>query len=94
MRRMYIENEIVYAVLFLWIVYGLHTLMKIRDERHRKEIEKQERYSVQGYYRKQFYPKENIHRTIYVEGHDRHFNPYIDNTKVNYFNEYEEGEED
>ena len=87
---MYIENEIVYAVIFLWIAYGLHTLIKIRDEKQKKETKEKERYDVQGYYRKQFYPKENIHKTIYVEGHSRHFNPYIDNTKVNYFKEEEE----
>ena len=73
---MYIENEIVYAVVFLWAAYGLHMLMKIRDERRMKEEQEKEKYSVEGYYRRQFYPKENIHRTIYVEGHSRHFNPY------------------
>ena len=73
---MYIEDEIVYAVVFLWAAYGLHMLMKIQDERRLKKKKEEERYNVKGYYRKQFYPKENIHRTIYVEGHSRHFNPY------------------
>ncbi len=73
---MYIENEIVYGVVFLWVVYGLHTLIKIRDERRRENKKMKDIYNVQGYYRRQFYPKENIHKTIYVEGHSRNYSPH------------------